>query len=93
MFQTYILQSELDGSYYIGHTSDISKRLKEHNQGKAEYTSKKIPWKLVYVEIYDEKGKAFSREIFLKKQRNRNFYQQLIISESNQLSEVVSAIK
>jgi putative endonuclease len=43
MFYTHILQSEIDNSYYIGHSSDINKRLEYHNQGLFKYTSKKIP--------------------------------------------------
>lgn len=40
---TYILQSDKDESYYIGHTEDVKKRLDLHNQGESKYTSKKLP--------------------------------------------------
>jgi putative endonuclease len=42
------------------------------------YTSKKKPWKLVYFESFPSKSEAIKREIFLKKQRNKDFYDQLI---------------
>lgn len=89
MFFTYILQSEIDKSYYIGHSLDVIKRLECHNQGLSKYTSKKIPWKLVYIEIFETKPEANRREIFLKRQRNRAFYAQLISSESNKILQIL----
>lgn len=85
MFYTYILQSEIDKSFYVGHSSDIKKRLEYHNQGLSKYTSKKIPWKLVYFEIFKTKSDANQRELFLKRQRNHSFYERLISSDSNKI--------
>ena len=58
MFFTYILQSKIDNSYYIGHSSDIIERLEYHNQGLSKYTSKKIPWNLIYLEVFQTKKEA-----------------------------------
>ena len=77
-FKIYILQSQVDSSFYIGFTSDIEKRLMNHNAGKSKYTSKKMPWKLVYSEEFTTKSEALRREKFLKNQRNREFYEKLI---------------
>ena len=51
----YILQSDVDGTFYKGYTTDLTKRLDEHNAGLSQYTSKKIPWKLVYFERLESK--------------------------------------
>jgi putative endonuclease len=80
VFYTYILKSQKDDSFYIGHTSDIVSRIEHHNAGLSKYTSKKIPWVLVYSESFDTRKEAATRERFLKKQRNRAFYQRLIDS-------------
>jgi putative endonuclease len=88
MFFTYILQSKIDRSYYIGHSSDIIKRLEYHNQGLSKYTSKKMPWKLVYLETFETKKEANRREMFLKKQRNHSFYERLISSNSNKINHL-----
>ncbi len=80
MFYVYIIQSQLDGSFYIGQTADLEKRLKQHNDGETRTTSKKRPWNLVYSEAFDSRSEAIKREHFLKKQRNRQFYQRLIDS-------------
>jgi putative endonuclease len=69
----YILQSEKDGSYYIGHTSDLERRVERHNQGRSGYTKGKLPWKLVYHEAYDSKGQAMIREREIKDKRNRQY--------------------
>ena len=80
MFYVYILESKCDNSFYIGQTEDLEKRLDFHNQGLSKYTSRKIPWHIVYFEEYKTRTEAIKRERFLKKQRNRNFYQSLINS-------------
>ena len=70
MFYTYLLQSEIDNSYYVGFTKDIETRLKEHNLGKTKSLKSKLPFRLVYFEAYLEKRIAIKREIQLKKNRN-----------------------
>ncbi|WP_410796303.1 GIY-YIG nuclease family protein [Maribellus sp. CM-23] len=77
----YILQSEQDRSYYIGFTSNLEIRLEYHNSGKSRYTSRKLPWRIVYSESYATKSDALKREKFLKQQRNRAFYERLIKSD------------
>ncbi len=44
----------------------------------SKYTSKKIPWKLVYYEKFVTLSEAKKRENFLKKQKNKNFYNRLV---------------
>jgi len=78
MFFTYIIQSDKDKSLYIGFTKDLKSRLIYHNKGLSTYTSKKVPWKLVYFEKYENKTEALKRERFLKKQKNKEFYSKLI---------------
>ncbi|HCE58446.1 MAG TPA: endonuclease [Prolixibacteraceae bacterium] len=77
-FTFYILQSQQDASFYIGYTTDLDRRLFEHNSGKSNYTSGKKPWKVVYSEKFETKTAAIKREKFLKNQRNRAFYEKLI---------------
>ena len=57
-----------DQTFYIGYTNDLDKRIKVHNKGLgAKYTRGRIPVKLLYYEVYDDKSKALKREISLKK--------------------------
>ena len=80
MFYVYILQSDLDGTFYIGFSENLEKRVSQHNNGESAYTSRKIPWKLVYFEEVTLKSDALKREKFLKAQKNKVFYQKLIDS-------------
>jgi len=77
-YTVYILQSENDNSFYIGYTSNLTQRIEYHNSGKSRYTSKKMPWKIVYTENFKTRSEAIRREKFLKKQRNHEFYKKLI---------------
>ena len=48
MRYVYLLQSEFTGSQrYVGLTSDLRRRLADHNAGKSVHPSKYKPWKLV----------------------------------------------
>jgi len=66
MFFVYILKSEKDKNLYIGCTSDLRKRFKEHNSGLVRSTKPRRPWYLVYYEAYASRQDAFQREDNLK---------------------------
>ncbi|MBL7826272.1 MAG: GIY-YIG nuclease family protein [Saprospiraceae bacterium] len=82
MFFTYILQSQSDGSFYVGYTSNLEQRLNQHNQGLSRYTKGKTPWVIAYCESFETKSEAIKREIFLKNQRNKDFFLSLITGSS-----------
>lgn len=65
---TYILRCN-DQTLYTGITTDISRRLSEHNTGTkaAKYTRSRKPLTLVYVETHDTQGEALTREAHIKK--------------------------
>ena len=51
---------------YNGFTSDLKKRIEEHNLGKVNATKKGIPWGLIYYESCINKMDAIEREKQLK---------------------------
>jgi len=61
-----MLESVKDGSYYIGSTSDLRRRLEEHNNGKSKSTKSRGPFKLIYYEAYISEKDAKHREHNLK---------------------------
>ena len=64
---TYILKCN-DNSLYTGWTNDITHRLKMHNEGKgAKYTRGRGPVELVYLEEFETKLEAMSREAKIKR--------------------------
>ena len=66
-YYVYVIQSLKDKTRYIGYTSDIEKRLQDHNKGKTKSIKHKIPFQLVYKEEFETKTEAIKREIRLKK--------------------------
>lgn len=51
---------------YTGFTSDIIRRLNEHNNGLCSSTSSRRPLQLIFIEYYYFKEDAISRERYLK---------------------------
>ncbi|MCK4233425.1 GIY-YIG nuclease family protein [candidate division WOR-3 bacterium] len=66
MFFTYVIQSKKDGRFYTGSTSDLRKRLNEHNTGKVRSTKSRGPFVLIYYEACLDKQDALAREKYLK---------------------------
>ena len=66
MFYTYIIKSIKDKKLYIGYTSNLRKRLKEHNSKLNKSTKPRVPFKLVYYEAYASEDDAIKREHNLK---------------------------
>ncbi len=75
MYYTYVLKSEKDGKLYVGFTSDLKKRLEEHNLGLVESSSYRKPFVLVYYEACVDKSKAIAREKYFKTGFGRRFLQ------------------
>lgn len=72
MNYTYILKCR-DGSLYTGWTTDLERRLKEHNSGKgAKYTKSRRPVLLAYYETFDTKEEAMKREYAIKRLRRKD---------------------
>ncbi len=58
----YMLECS-DGSLYVGSTRDLDRRLEQHALGAGpEYTRRRLPVRLVWVEAHDHVGNAFARE-------------------------------
>ena len=70
LFYVYIIQSDIDNSYYKGFSENPKARVEQHNRGESKYTSAKLPWRLVHVEEWPTKKEALIREKVLKKYSN-----------------------
>jgi len=67
MWHVYVFRCA-DGSLYTGSTTDIDRRLKEHNAGRgAGYTRPRLPVKLAYKEDYSNRSDAQRREAEIKR--------------------------
>jgi Predicted endonuclease containing a URI domain len=66
MHYLYVLKSKQDGDLYIGSTTDLRRRLVEHNDGLVVSTKSRRPFVLVYYEAYASLDDARLRESRLK---------------------------
>ena len=56
-----------DGSYYVGHTDDLEKRIFQHETGElCGYTSRRRPVTLLYACEFATRAEALQRELQLK---------------------------
>ncbi len=68
MYYIYILECS-DSTLYTWITTDIERRIKQHNwelTGWPKYTKPRRPVKLVYTEKYQNRSEATKREIKIK---------------------------
>lgn len=66
MHYVYVLECA-DGSFYTGYTTDVERRVREHDAGKgAKYTRGRTPVELQHTEAYETKSDAMSREYEIK---------------------------
>ena len=77
-FQVYIIYSALLDRFYVGYTSDLQKRLSNHNAGISDYTSKAADWTLKYVETFSTRQLAMKREREIKQKKSRKYVEWLI---------------
>ncbi len=77
-----------NGQYYTGSTSDLEKRLAQHNKGEgANFTRKHLPVELIYFEEFDRIDDAFYREKQVQGW-SRKKKEALISGEFNKLHEL-----
>ncbi len=66
MCYVYVLIDEQTGKNYTGYSSNLKRRLVQHQNGHGAKTTCKGDWKLVYYESYLDKADAIRRESRLK---------------------------
>ena len=73
MFFVYVLKSLKDNKRYIGMSSNLNRRLIEHNRGLVKSTRNRKPLELIYFEEFENKSDALKREKFFKTGSGREF--------------------
>jgi len=93
MFYIYILFSKSANKYYVGHSNNVDRRLFEHNNPIFKtFTSKFIPWELVFAfEIGENRAIAMKAEKIIKNKKSKQYILKLIESEEerNLLAKLV----
>ena len=77
----YIIFSENSNRYYCGSTSNLGRRVEQHNDSRfdaAKTTSRyKGPWVLIWSEEQDSKTQALKKERWIKKRGIKRFLQDI----------------
>ncbi len=73
MKYVYILESLDLERHYVGIADDLRARLGKHNAGEVPHTSKYRPWRIKTYVAFDDPGRAFAFERYLKSGSGRAF--------------------
>ena len=69
-FYVYMLASRRNGTFYVGMTDDLARRIHEHKTGALPgFTRQHRVTKLVRYEVHDSREAAFARERLIKRWR------------------------
>ncbi|MBI5779246.1 MAG: GIY-YIG nuclease family protein [Planctomycetes bacterium] len=74
----YILKSNRNGTYYIGSTQDLEKRLERHNNGFVKATRNIRPLTIAFYQKYETIKEAKQIEYKLKPLKSRKIIEQII---------------
>ena len=67
MHYVYLIESlSVEGKRYVGVSTDLKHRFREHNQGRSSHTTKFMPWKLITYVAFIDRAKAEAFERYLK---------------------------
>ena len=81
MYVVYLIYSKKHSKSYVGYTSDIEKRLFEHNNSELKsYTKAFRPQDLIYTEEFETKTEALKREKWFKTGVGREQIKKIIVN-------------
>lgn len=80
IYYVYAIRSLKNNYIYVGMSTNIQRRLYEHNIGNVFSTKGYTPWKLFYSEkCGDDRNKARNREKYLKSGVGKEFLKTMLI--------------
>ena len=66
MYYVYLIRSKEHDWKYVGYTTDLEKRVKEHQKGLSKATGPYRPFDIIFYEAYKSKVDAKRREEYFK---------------------------
>ena len=78
MWYVYVLRSLKNGRHYVGMSQDVSRRLKEHNDGRTRSTKSRKPFEIVYTEECENREAARKRERYFKSGAGRRYLDKIL---------------
>ncbi len=83
----YVLQSLKNNRFYIGSTTNIQRRLIEHNSGRSTYTSFSRPFELIFSQKFDSITIAKKIEFKIKQFKSKKVIIDIIKSGEIRIDE------
>ncbi len=83
----YILKSLKDQKLYTGVTTDVEKRLREHNNGKSLATKHRRPFIVIHFERFASRSDALRRERYSKSKKEA-FEKYLILQKFESAQDI-----
>jgi putative endonuclease len=87
-YSVYIIQSESSGRYYCGQSTDVERRLRQHNdpEYRLSKTTKRLegPWKLIWTNSCSDLSETTRLERKIKKRGIERFLKDIESAESRQ---------
>jgi putative endonuclease len=77
MYFVYILKSLSKNTFYKGITDNLDRRLRQHLNNQCATTKNMAPWKLVFVQICENRREARVLEKYLKSGSGREIIEQI----------------
>jgi len=78
MYFVYVIRSEERQYTYMGMTSNLERRLKEHDEGKNKTTKPYKPFYLVLSEQFETRSEAREREKYLESGIGRDYIKRIL---------------
>ncbi len=76
----YVLQSvEHPDKYYVGFTTDLKRRLRDHNTESQIYSKRYAPWRVATYTVFTDRETAAAFETYLKSHSGRAFLHKRLI--------------
>ena len=79
MYYTYVIKSIEKDGLYTGSTSNLKRRMLEHNKGLNLSTKNGKPWHVIYYEACMNEKDAKRREYYLKTTQGKKMLKRRII--------------
>ncbi len=73
MYYTYVIKSSVRNYIYVGISSNIARRIKEHDSGKNRTTKPYKPFILLHTERFSNRIEARAREKWFKSGEGKEF--------------------
>jgi len=77
-WHVYALSSLVRNYIYVGLTSNVERRIRQHNEGKEKTTRPYRPFNLILTETYQTRIEAREREVYLKSGSGKEYLRDIL---------------